>query len=355
MSGTQTIDTNHEDIIHDAQLDYYGTTLATASSDESIKIFDIRNRKQVLVANLHEHQGPIWCLSWSHPMYGGLLASCGYDRRVIIWRETNARWEKIYEYAEHASSVNCVSFAPHLFGLMLACASSDGTISILTSDDAVNWRALRIPDAHAIGANCVSWAPAVNADFLLNPSVAKSVSPLVKRIVSGGCDSLIKIWREDTSSGNAEWVEETRLEGHSDWVRDVAWAPTLNLARQLIASCGQDGRVIVWQSVSADEGTGTNVTQVVDPKDYPHRSGATSWRPVVLNTYPDVVWHVSWSVTGNVLAVSGGDNKVTLWKETLEGVWIALSEISRNQGTASLLGADEQSQASNQSVGQVAS
>jgi len=30
----------------------------------------------------------------------------------------------------------------------------------------------------------------------------------------------------------------------------------------------------------------------------------------VLKKFGDVVWHVSWSVTGNILAVSGGDNKV---------------------------------------------
>ena len=30
----------------------------------------------------------------------------------------------------------------------------------------------------------------------------------------------------------------------------------------------------------------------------------------VLHTFEDVVWHVSWSVSGNILAVSGGDNKV---------------------------------------------
>ncbi|VDP88909.1 unnamed protein product [Echinostoma caproni] len=104
MAGTQTIDTNHEDMIHDAQLDYYGTTLATASSDESIKIFDVRNKKQVLLATLHEHKGPVWSLSWSHPMYGNLLASCGYDRRVIIWRELGGRWDKVYEYTDHTSS-----------------------------------------------------------------------------------------------------------------------------------------------------------------------------------------------------------------------------------------------------------
>ena len=38
----------------------------------------------------------------------------------------------------------------------------------------------------------------------------------------------------------------------------------------------------------------------------------------VLHTFEDVVWHVSWSVSGNILAVSGGDNKVCMiWTRDL--------------------------------------
>ena len=35
------------------------------------------------------------------------------------------------------------------------------------------------------------------------------------------------------------------------------------------------------------------------------------WDRKTLNKFDDVVWHVSWSTTGNILAVSGGDNKVS--------------------------------------------
>lgn len=37
---------------HDAQMDYYGTRLATCSSDRSVKIFDVKNGGQILVADL---------------------------------------------------------------------------------------------------------------------------------------------------------------------------------------------------------------------------------------------------------------------------------------------------------------
>ena len=35
------------------------------------------------------------------------------------------------------------------------------------------------------------------------------------------------------------------------------------------------------------------------------------WTYQVLNTFSDVMWHASWSITGDILAVSGGDNKVS--------------------------------------------
>ena len=56
--------------------------------------------------NFYRHEGPVWQLTWSHPMFGSLLATCGYDRKVIIWKETNGTWNKLYEYSNHDSSGN---------------------------------------------------------------------------------------------------------------------------------------------------------------------------------------------------------------------------------------------------------
>ena len=46
-------------MIHDAQMDYYGTRLATCSSDRSIKIFDVKGKEQTLIADLRDHEGPV--------------------------------------------------------------------------------------------------------------------------------------------------------------------------------------------------------------------------------------------------------------------------------------------------------
>jgi len=99
-------------------------------------------------------------------------------------------------------------------------------------------------------------------------------------------------------------VLETELAGHSDWVRDVAWAPTI-LQKSYIASASQDKTVRIWTSDPAHPG---------------------DWHATVL-TFDAVLWRVSWSLSGNVLAVSGGDNKVTLWKENLKGEWDLIKTI----------------------------
>ena len=36
----------------------------------------------------------------------------------------------------------------------------------------------------------------------------------------------------------------------------------------------------------------------------------SQWSSTILHKFDDVVWHVSWSLTGDILAVSGGNNKV---------------------------------------------
>lgn len=305
VSVLNTIDTGHDDMIHCAEVDYYGLRLATSSSDKSVKIFDIKNGGQTLAADLRAHGGPVWQVAWAHPRYGNILASCSYDRKVIVWREQAAEWTKWYEYSNHDSSVNSVAWAPPEYGLVLACGSSDGSISVLTcSVESGKWDAKKILNAHTIGCNSVSWCPstipepAFDQRGVSNSGSAKG-SFGVKRLATGGCDNIVKIWREEGD----RWEEERRLEAHSDWVRDVAWAPSVGLPRTQIASCSQDRRVIIWSS-----------------------DDMTNWTSTILHTFDDVIWNVSWSLTGNILAVSGGDNKVSLWRENNEGQWSVISE-----------------------------
>jgi protein transport protein SEC13 len=48
---------------------------------------------------------------------------------------------------------------------------------------------------------------------------------------------------------------------------------------------------------------------------------------VLLCKFDAPVWRVSWSVTGNVLAVSSGDHKVSLWKQAVDESWVQISTV----------------------------
>ncbi|KAJ3887919.1 WD40-repeat-containing domain protein [Lentinula edodes] len=332
VSDSIPIETAHEDMIHDAQLDYYGKRLATCSSDRTVKVFDVVDGDASKTSGGHTlkgHTGPVWQVAWAHPKFGHILASCSYDGKVLIWKEQQSQgsaggWSKVGEHTLHTASVNSVSWAPHELGAMLACASSDGKISVLTFKDDGSWVA-DIFNGHAIGCNAVSWAPAVIPGSLITPQQQsipgqQSQTQSVKRFASAGCDNLVKIWgyREDSQS----WVEEDTLEGHADWVRDVAWAPNIGLPKSYIATASQDKTVLIW---TKDTATSPWVKTALDPSSAlaspSPSSGASS-------KFPDVVWRVSWSLAGNLLAVSCGDGKVTLWKENLKGIWECVSDMN---------------------------
>ena len=107
------------------------------------------------------------------------------------------------------------------------------------------------------------------------------------------------------------------LAGHTDWVRDVAWAPNIGLPRSYIATASQDKTVLIW---TKDAPGAPWAKTALDPSAHDTALPA--------GKFSDVVWRVSWSLAGNILAVSCGDGKVTLWKENLRGVWECVSEMN---------------------------
>jgi protein transport protein SEC13 len=77
----------------------------------------------------------------------------------------------------------------------------------------------------------------------------------------------------------------------------------------IIASCSEDRSVFIWKQ---DE-----------------RGG--KWTPALMKTFDAPVWRVSWSITGNVLAVSTGDHQVTLWKQAVDESWVQISSVEEGE------------------------
>jgi protein transport protein SEC13 len=98
---------------------------------------------------------------------------------------------------------------------------------------------------------------------------------------------------------------------HMDWVRDVAWAPCIIPGVHMVASCSEDKTVILWTQSENGE----------------TKSHTKEWVPKLLHTFDAPVWRLSWSITGNILAVSSGENHVTLWKQMLDGSWTQVGQV----------------------------
>jgi protein transport protein SEC13 len=298
-----TLETQHEDMIHDAQLDYYGKRLATCSSDRSIKIFMVEGdnpQSHQLTATLKGHEGPVWQVSWAHPKFGSILASCSYDRRVLIWKEIqDGQWQIVFDTeATHESSVNSIAWAPNECGLALASGSSDGSVSVIYYKETVGWTVKKRDGAHNMGCNAVSWAPFGAAGAALG---GPAPVPTTSLLATAGCDNKVKVWRWNGNDldvhaemPQAENASEASP-GHKDWVRDVAYSPALAMLKNVLASGSQDSSVIFWEE--------TNDTN-------------QPYRKICQVGFPAVVWRVSWSTTGLILAVSCADNNVYLLKQT---------------------------------------
>lgn len=277
-------DTSSLGEIHDAQMDYYGQRTAVASGDACVYIFEADGQKSPS-AVLKGHEGPVWKVAWAHPKFAmnrsGVVASCGYDMKVIIWRETNpSQWQIAHCDTAHSASVNSIQFCPWELGLKLACASSDGTVSVLThSPNDQQWHRVNF-QAHASGVMDLAWD---------SSTVSSSGSIQMARLVTGGCDSAVKVW----SCLSEHWSQEQPPMpiGHTDWVKAVAWRPD----NVRVLASGGDKTVIIWEQERDSEGP---------------------WRQLTKLSLPEKIEALSWSETGGVLAVSTGDGDSALYKES---------------------------------------
>lgn len=339
------IDTQHNDMIFDIQLDYYGKRLATCSGDRSFRVYDVspatsgspataapgapataeaepRYTLQHAVQVVEDSVAPLQRVAWAHPKFGSLVALAAQDGKVYIYREELAQapppgappagpgaatvWRLKHVHNFHAQAVLGVAWAPYEYGLCLASASADGQVSFLTRQRE-GW----VTSASFLnsddGAACtsVSWAP-YNA--LGSQSAAGHA---VQRVVTGSTNHLVSIWQRELSADaalKAEWTRDDGavLAGHADWVRDVAWAPNVGIPANVIASCSDDHTVRAW---SQDEAGG-------------------AWKMHVVHTFRAPVYRISWSLTGAVLSAAAGDDEVTFWKQHASGEWRQLASVT---------------------------
>jgi WD40 repeat protein len=113
--------------------DPVGNTLASASWDKGVKLWDLASKR--VVATLEGHEQPVWGVAFSPN--GSLLATCdGFDGKpaeghVIVW-DVATRGVRARLTAD--TCIRCVAFAPD--GKTLAAGGNDGVVRFWDLGDA---------------------------------------------------------------------------------------------------------------------------------------------------------------------------------------------------------------------------
>lgn len=99
-----------------------GKTLATASRDHTVRLWDVDTRR--CLATLSGHTDKVWTCAWSPD--GKLLASASDDETVRIWDVVERKCVKAL--SSHKHNVKDCSWSPD--GRLLASASDDWTVRL---------------------------------------------------------------------------------------------------------------------------------------------------------------------------------------------------------------------------------
>jgi WD40 repeat protein len=142
-----------------------GTTLASASADSTIKIWNKKTGE--LVTTLTGHVRGVCCVAYSP--HGGLLASGGDDGYVRLWDVSSGTLRA--RLSDNTSKVRCLTFSPN--GERLAAAREDSTVELWNVKTGTLMAALK---GHKRAVLTVAFTPTGNI------------------LASGSADQAVKLW-----------------------------------------------------------------------------------------------------------------------------------------------------------------
>ncbi|MER0444087.1 helix-turn-helix domain-containing protein [Streptomyces sp. Edi4] len=267
-----------------------GRTLASASSDAAVRLWDTTSHR--MTATLGGHTGAVTAVAYSAD--GTRLATAGADGTVRFWDAATHRMTATLR--GHQGAVRSVAFSPD--GHTLASGGTDRTVrlwnvpdgtarTVLTGHDDAVMAVAYSPDGHSVASASMDrtvrlWdvTGSQHTQVLTGHSdqvLGVAFSPDGHTLATGGADRTVRLW--DLPQGTTRAV----LTGHSDDVNAVAFTRS----GDTVISASGDGTVKLWDAVN-------------------HRVVAT------LSGHTDYVLAVA-AGPDEHLATGGFDQSVVLW------------------------------------------
>lgn len=324
----RSVNAEFRDTITDISYDHFGHRLALSSTDHTIQIWDLsQDGTYQLTSKFRSHSGSVWKVTWAHPEFGQILATCSLDRTAIIWEEvldTKSSWAKRATLVDSRTSLTDIRFAPKHLGLILVTCATDGHIRIYEAPDITNLTNWLLNDEFNCKMACSS----------LTWNQSRIHAPMLAVGSDDANNPTPKVLIYEYSDHLRRWIKADTVQSATDPVHDLSFAPYIGRSYHLLGIASKNVQIVTIKplqtsAASSAASAAAGATMMSQPPRFDIKTVAQ------FDDHLSQVWRVSWNITGTILASSGDDGTVRMWKSNYLDNWKPLGVLNDNVSTQS--------------------